>query len=70
MIEEVCSDYSVTLSQLFGSGRIRAVSDARSFLAVRMAEEYGLSRKEIARRLNVSHTAVAKMLDRNRAKAG
>lgn len=70
LIDDVCSDYAVTGSQLYGSSRARPVSDARSCLAARMSVEFGLSRREIARRLNVSHTAVAKMLDRNGARDG
>jgi hypothetical protein len=64
LIEEVCKRQGVELEALRFGSRRRAVSKARSFLAAKLVNEYGLSLAEAARRLGVSTAAIANSIRR------
>ena len=64
LYRDLCKCFSVTKTQLLGKDRTRMVATARAQLALRMSVELGFSNSEIAKKLAVSPTAVAKMIQR------
>ena len=60
ILEEECRKASVSVSELKAGCHRRAVSRARALIAKRAMEELGFSMAEIARRVGVSTSGVAK----------
>jgi len=61
IIDEICRDFSVDRERLLGKSKVRQVARARWQLAYRMERELGMTRSQIARKLAVGISAVAKM---------
>jgi putative transposase len=66
IIESICRQFEVTKPEITGRVRTRQVTAARAILAHRLTTEGGLNGAEIARRLNMSRSAVAKLIPKGR----
>lgn len=62
-IQLTCRRFKISEKELLGNGRTKKISKARAYLAAELNTNFRLSKSEIARLLNVSFTAVAKMLN-------
>jgi hypothetical protein len=61
-IEKLCRDKEITVAVLRSGRRSASLPKLRKQLAVRFAEDYGLSLAETASRLGVTTNAVAYMM--------
>lgn len=57
-----CSRYKVSKAELLGTRKTKRVAEARANLAYRMSKELGYSGSDIAKELQVSESAVSKMI--------
>ena len=64
-LEKMCKDEGITKELLQSGSRRHPLPQLRKKLACQFVMEYGFSLAETARRLGVSTSAVARMLERN-----
>ncbi len=62
-IEEVCKKERISVEELRAGSRRRRISQARSQIARKLVEIYGLSLAEVARQTGVSTSAISKMVE-------
>ena len=65
-IRTVCQRENIDVAALLSASRRRSVSKLRAHLAMKLVHELGLSLAETARQLNLSTSAVAQILRRNK----
>jgi len=63
-ITQICHNEKVSIKELKSGSRRREVSDVRSMIAVGLVKNLGVSLAEVARRVGVSTTAIAKIIKR------
>ena len=64
MIASTCDIFQVSQAELVGKTKQRRIVEARTALAFGLSQELGLTRVEIGKLLNVTATAVTKMIAR------
>ena len=63
-IAGICKNEGVSIEELKGGSRHQAASRARARITIGLVKEYGLSLAEVARRLEVSTSAISKIIKR------
>jgi hypothetical protein len=61
-IKKICLEEGIGEQELRMGGRARKISRVRAKISCHLVREYGLSRAEIARRLGVSTSAIARVV--------
>jgi REP element-mobilizing transposase RayT len=64
-IEKICKSEKISLEELKGGGRRKQLSRARAFISLELTKTYGVTLAEVARRLNISTSAVSKIIRRS-----
>jgi putative transposase len=65
LIEERCKKEGISAQELQMGSRRGLISEVRSALALKLAQEWGLPLAEIARQLGVSTSAISQILRRS-----
>ena len=63
-IENICKHENVTVIELKSGSRRKEVSRARALISLGLIKKYGVTLAEVARRLNISTSAVSKIIRR------
>ena len=64
-IDKICRSEKVTIKELKSGSRRQEVSKARALISIGLVKNYGVSLAEVARRLNISTSAVSKIIRRS-----
>jgi REP element-mobilizing transposase RayT len=64
-IEKICKSEKISLEELKGGGRRKQLSRARALISLELTKTYGVTLAEVARRLNISTSAVSKIIRRS-----
>ena len=64
-IEKICKNEKISLEELKGGGRRKELSRARALISIGLTKTYGITLAEVARRLNISTSAVSKIIQRS-----
>ncbi|MBW2184928.1 MAG: transposase [Deltaproteobacteria bacterium] len=64
-IEYICTRDSITAEELCSGSRRYIISNARKEIALKLVRSYGLTATDVARRLDISTSAICKILERN-----
>lgn len=64
-IKEICTRDSITIKELCSSSRRKIISNARKDIALKLIRSYGLTATVVAQSLDVSTSAICKILQRN-----
>ena len=65
IIEKICKSEKVNIKELKAGSRGKEASRARALISIGLVKNYGVSLAEVARRLNISTSAVSKIIRRS-----
>ena len=63
-ISKICKNEKVSIDELIGGSRRREVSGVRNRIALELVKGHGVALAEVARRVGVSTSAIAKIIKR------
>ena len=65
-IEKICKSEKITVEELKGGSRRKELSRARVLISIWLIKIHGVTLAEVARRLNISTSAVSKIIRRSK----